>query len=165
MSFKERLFFAFLAGAFLVAFFAAFLAGFFAAFFTAFLAVFFFAAFRFGAVFFFAGRPRLAVAFLAGRPRRLAAAFFGLRPRRLTGVEPAPPRAASISASLFSASATVACALASVFDNVAFSDCKAAQARWNNLTVSLLIILWVITHRLMVQRKYYNITNHIQEKL
>ncbi|MDP6795306.1 MAG: hypothetical protein QGG00_07935 [Verrucomicrobiota bacterium] len=115
-----------------MAFLAAFLAGFFAAFLT----VFFFAAFRFDAAFFFAGRPRLAVVFfLAGRPRRLADA------------EPVPPKAASISASLFSASAAVACASANAFDNATFSFCNAARARWYNLTVSLLIIYWVTIRR------------------
>ena len=126
--FKETFFFAFLVDAFFAALLVVFLADFLADFFTAFLAVFF-AGFRFGAVFFFVGRPRLTVAFLAGRPRRLAATFLGLRPRRLAGAEPVPPRAASISANFFSESATVACALASVFDNAAFSDCKAARAR------------------------------------
>ena len=150
--FKESLFFTFLAGAFFDAFLAAFLGAFFdaflgaflAAFFTAFLgaflAAFFFTVFRFAAAFFFAGRPRLAAVFFAGRPRRLPAAFFGLRPRRLAGAVPAPPKAASISASLFSASAAVACAFAKAFDTESFSDCNAARARWNNLTVSLLIL-------------------------
>ena len=150
--FKETLFFAFLAGAFfaalLGAFLATFLGAFLGAFFTAFLAVFFaafraaffFTVFRFAAAFFFAGRPRLAAVFFAGRPRRLPAAFFGLRPRRLAGAVPAPPKAASISASLFSASAAVACAFAKAFDRESFSDCNAARARWNNLTVSLLIL-------------------------